>query len=394
MNTRYRRFVMMAILTLGVVTLLGVSAITSAQGSVGDVPTSTRPDLGLSKTDVYWGSYTDYLNRDLSVDFSVSNNSAAADAYTAAHAYSVAIEGASNTNGVTLSSPTPVNVGDIAAGGSAPATIVFNVPVGVGSFSTKLSATADDGDGNSYSYPLDPGATLVYSSNVMPAAISVLDAENQTLVNNFFLNYLAPTDQQGHFMSVSPDGKYLWVSEQISATGGYVAVLDAATGEELKHWDVGAGVANHMSRDGKWLFVASSKTDGVTVFDVENQTYLGTFAVGTATHVIDSSPDGTEIWIEDAPPGYAGKFDIAGLPGTLPTQTGQVYIGGSLHALLAHPNGDYVFVGSSTSGTNIVDVNTMSVVKTFAGGMQESPHNYTISPDAKYLLIGDTGFYT
>lgn len=387
MHLRSRRLIKIAIVMLGVMLLFGVWAISSAQGSVGDMPTSSRPDLSISMTSSYWGNYTNYLNRELSVDYSISNNSAAVNAY------GVEVTGSSNTDGVTLSSTTPVSAGDIAAGSSAPVTLVYHVPEGVGSFHANVTGTASDGT-NDYDYPADPTATLVYSSNVMPAAISVIDVGSQTLVNNFFLNYLSPTSQQGHFMSVSPDGNYLWVSEQISATGGYVAVLDAATGEELKHWEVGAGVANHMTQDGKWLFVASNKTNGVTVFDVVNQEYLGTFAIGTQTHVIDESPDGTKIWIEDAPPGYAGEFDITSLPGTLPTQTGSVYIGGSLHALLVHPNGDYVFVGSSTSGTNIVDINTMSVIKTFAGGMRESPHNYTISPDERYLLVGDTGYYT
>jgi hypothetical protein len=367
--------------------IFSVWAISGAQGSVGDTPTSSRPDLSVSQTGSFWASYADYTAGQLSVSYSVGNSAAAA-------AYDVAITASSNTSGVTVTSALPAAVGDIPAAGSAPVTLVYHVPAGVAVFNASLSGSASDSAGYPYEYPADPAATIVYSSNVMPAAISVIDVDSQSLVNNFFLNYLSPTAQQGHFMSVSPDGNSLWVSEEISATGGYVAVLDADTGQELKHWDVGAGVANHMTHDGRWLFVASNKTSGVAVFDVVNQEYLGTFAIGTATHVIDESPDGTTIWIEDAPPGYAGKFDITGLPGTLPTQTGSVLIGGSLHALLVHPNGDYVFVGSSTSGTNIVDVNTMSVIKTFAGGMRESPHNYTISPDENYLLVGDTGYYT
>lgn len=385
MHLRSRRFVKIAIVVASVMLLFSIWAISSAQGSVGDMPTDTRPGLSISLSGSYWASFADYTLGELSVDYSIS---------AAANAYGVAITDSINSGGVTLSSSLPASAGDIAAGGSAPVTLRYHVPAGVTLFSASLKGTAQDGSGNSYNYPANPASTLVYSSNVMPAAISVIDVDSKSLVNNFFLNYLSPTDQQGHFMSVSPDGQYLWVSEQISATGGYVAVLDADNGQELKHWDVGAGVANHMTHDGRWLFVASNKNNGVNVFDVQNQTYLGNFAVGTGTHVIDESPDGTSIWIEDAPPGYAGRFDITGLPGTLPTQTGSVYIGGSLHALLVHPNGDYLFVGSSTSGTNIVDVNTMSVIKTFAGGMRESPHNYTISPDERYLLVGDTGYYT
>ncbi|MHB9089484.1 MAG: YncE family protein [Thermoleophilia bacterium] len=389
-SRRYvKAMVVLFFMMLCVTMLFGVLSISSATGAVGDTPTNSRPDLNIKVDDSYWASMSDYAARELSVDVTVTNDSAAIDAN------GVAITGSSNTGGVTLSSATPLAVGDIDGGNSAPATLMYHVPMGVIAFSASITGSAmDTGLGNTYYYPTDPSATLVYSANVLPAAISVIDVDNQSLVNNFFLDYLAPTDQQGHFMSVSPDGLYLWVSEQISATGGYVAVLDASTGEELKHWDVGAGVGNHMSRDGSWLFVASNKTGGINVFDVQNQTYLGTFAIGSNNHVMDSDADATELWIEDAPPGYVGRYDITGLPGTLPTPIGTVEIGGSLHALLLHPNGDYVFVGSSTSGTNIVDISTMSVVKTFAGGMQESPHNYTISPDQNYLLVGDTGYYT
>ncbi|MBE0429649.1 MAG: hypothetical protein IBX61_07225 [Thermoleophilia bacterium] len=389
-----RRFAKLAAITLGAMMLTGVWSITDAQGSVGDMPTTTRPDLGISVTNVYWASYADYQERDLSVDFSM-NNKGAADAFN------VAITGSGNTGGVTMSG-TPAAVGDISAGSSAPVMLVYNVPAGVTSFKTSITATAQDGDENSYDYPLNPAANLVYSTNVKPATVSVIDVDSQTLVNNFFLNYLDPNDNQGHFVSLTPDGKYLWVSEQMSATGGYVAVLDAATGEELKHWDVGAGVANFMSRDGKWVFITSQKLASVNVFDVENQTYLGAIPIGSAPHVIDQSPDGTILYVTDLNLGNLRSFDMTSLPGALPAPIATLPIGNLTHALLAHPNGDYVFVGSSgaagTKGTVIVDVNTMSIVMEQAGGVQGglslTPHNYDISPDAKYLVIGDISTYT
>lgn len=385
MHLLSRRFVKTSIVLICIALLIGIWAATSSTSAQGSV-TSTRPDLSVSKTGATWGSYANYLSRELSVGFAVNNDGTS-------DAVDVAITGSTNTDGVTLSSGTPVAVGNIAAAGSAPVTLVYHVPEGVAGFNVNLKASAKDTAGNQYIYPMST-ANLVYSANVLPAAVSVIDVDSQSLVNNFFFNHLAPTDQQGHFMSVSPDGNYLWVSEQISATGGFVAVLDAATGAQLKQWDVGAGVGNYMSRDGRWLFVASAKLNGITVFDVVNQEYLGSFAIGAANHVMDSSPDGNTLWLTDMGLGNLRSFDITGLPGTLPTPIDTIYIGGSLHALLVHPNGQYVFVGSSTSGTNIVDTNTKSIIKTFAGGMRESPHNYTISPDSKYLLIGDTGYYT
>lgn len=374
--------------------LFGMLSISSAQG----VTTSSRPDLSIAVNGVHWGSYADYLAGILTVQFTISNNSAAADAFD------VAITGASNSGGVVLNTSTPMAVGNIASGGSAPVSLQYDVPEIVSLFTTNITATAKDGGlGNTYNYPQDPAATLLYSSNVKPATISVIDVDSQSLVNNFFFSDLAPGDQQGHFLSVSPDGNYLWVSEQISATGGYVAVLDAATGEKLKQWNVGAGVANHMTHDGKWLFVASSKTNSINVFDVASQTYLGSFPLGAATHVMDESPDSTTLWVTDMGLGNLRSFDITGLPGTLPTAKDTIHIGGTMtHALLVHPNGRYVFVGSSGTlgdpGTVIVDTTTNSIVETQAGHMPGGPslhpHNYNISPDQKYLVIGDINAYT
>lgn len=382
-------------MALCVMGLFGIWAISNAQGSVGSMPAPTRPDLSVSVNSSFWGSIADWEARDLTVRFTVSN--------AGPDASSVAITGASANNGVGLLTATPISMGGIATGASANADLHFHVPVGVTWFKTNITASANDSGGNSYNYPVNPGATLLYSTNVKPATVSVIDAGSQTLVNNFFLSYLAPTDQQGHFISVSPDGKYLWVSEQMSATGGYVAVLDATNGQELKHWDVGAGVGNHMSRDGRWLFVASNKINGITVFDVQNQTYLGSFALGAGNHVMDSSPDDTLLWVTDMGLGNLRSFDITGLPGTMPTPVATIHIGGTMtHALLAHPNGKYVFVGSSGTqsdpGTVVVDVQTNSVVLTQAGhmpgGLSLHPHNYEISPDQKYLVIGDINTYT
>ncbi|MBE0428654.1 MAG: hypothetical protein IBX61_02130 [Thermoleophilia bacterium] len=104
-----------------------------------------KPALSLSKTNVYWASYADYTDRNLSVDYSIGNGSALAAAHN------VAISGTVNTNGVTMVSASAV--GNIAGGGSAPATVVYNVPAGVSSFNTTVQATANDLCNNSYSYP-------------------------------------------------------------------------------------------------------------------------------------------------------------------------------------------------------------------------------------------------
>lgn len=241
---------------------------------------------------------------------------------------------------------------------------------------------------------------LGYIANVMPPTLSIFDAEKLTLVDSIVFRDLA-SKQQGHFLSVSPDGKYVWLGENISDTGGFVQVLDLATGEQVRRWDVGAGVANYTTKNGKYLFTSSQKTKNINVFDVANLKYLGDFPVGAAPaapHVIDSSPDDRVLWTTDtdygtaplAPGGNLRSFDISGLPGKLPTALDTIKIGGNLHAVLVHPNGKYVFVGSDQSGDNVVDVATKQIVAKVPG----IPHNYEISPDRKYLLSGETDYAT
>lgn len=105
----------------------------------------TAPALSITKTSTYWGSYADYTAGILSVNYSIGNGSALAGANT------VAIAGSINTNGVTMASAS--SVANIAGGGSAPVTIKYNVPSGVGSFKATVYATAKDLCNNSYAYP-------------------------------------------------------------------------------------------------------------------------------------------------------------------------------------------------------------------------------------------------
>ena len=230
---------------------------------------------------------------------------------------------------------------------------------------------------------------VAYIANVTPPTISVLDLANLTLLDSIVFRPLA-TKQQGHFLSVSPDGKNLWIGEDISDKGGFVQVVDLRTGAVVQKWDVGAGVGNYISRDGRYVFTSSTKTKKINVFDVANVKYLGDFPIGAAPHVFDSSPDGRVLWTTDAKGGNLRSFDISGLPDRLPTPLDTIKIGGTLHAVLVHPNGKYVFVGSDESGDNVVDVATKTIVARVPG----KPHNYDISPDRKYLLSGENDYAT
>ena len=124
--------------------------ITDNTGNIGNgsgmwcVP--GRPNLSLTTPHAYWASYPDYLAGILSVDWTISN--------AGPNAYNVKITGSTNSNGVTVISGVPSTAVNIATGGSATVTIKYNIPVGVSSWHTDMTGSAQDECGNTtYTYP-------------------------------------------------------------------------------------------------------------------------------------------------------------------------------------------------------------------------------------------------
>jgi hypothetical protein len=112
-----------------------------------DLFTCARPSLEISLENPFWASYSDYVLRELSVTWSICNQSGNT-------AYDMRIVGSNNTNGVELSTDTPVVVGDIAGGGSCTSvTLAYQVPWEVTAFFSTTYATTSDYCGITYSYP-------------------------------------------------------------------------------------------------------------------------------------------------------------------------------------------------------------------------------------------------
>lgn len=106
-----------------------------------------KPALSLTMTSIAWASYADFQARELSVGLRITNSGSDV-------ANNVAITGSSNTNGVVLMTAAPIALGSIASSSAADTTAVYLVPTGVGSFRASVTASACDGCGTSYGYPV------------------------------------------------------------------------------------------------------------------------------------------------------------------------------------------------------------------------------------------------
>lgn len=107
---------------------------------------NVKPSLSLSRGSVFWASYADYTARHLSISYAIRNAGAIA-------ANNVLITGSQATQGVSLTTPMSLYVGDLTPGSTTSQTLVYFIPVGVTSFTAKTTASATDACGSTYTYP-------------------------------------------------------------------------------------------------------------------------------------------------------------------------------------------------------------------------------------------------
>lgn len=106
-----------------------------------------KPAVGVSIRSSNWASFADYTARELSVTLRFSNSGTTT-------AFATAMTGSTNTNGVTLSTVTPLSIGDLNGGASTEATVKYHIPPGVGNFKASITGSATDACGTSYTYPV------------------------------------------------------------------------------------------------------------------------------------------------------------------------------------------------------------------------------------------------
>ncbi|MHB9052871.1 MAG: tyrosine-type recombinase/integrase [Thermoleophilia bacterium] len=121
-------------------------ALQSPLSNVASVAT-TIPNLTWGINRIYWASWTDYVNRQLSIDYNLRNiGTGIATGVTVAASYG-------NPTSVYVTTPLPLTVGDITPNSFSTVTIKYYVPTSVGSFTTTTYANCQDDTGRTYWFP-------------------------------------------------------------------------------------------------------------------------------------------------------------------------------------------------------------------------------------------------
>lgn len=134
-----------------------------------------------------------------------------------------------------------------------------------------------------------------YVGNFKDNTVSVVDVDAGRTVTTI------PVDTGPHGMTLSADGRYLYVSSDGAST---VSVLDTSTNRLVKKIDVGKGPHGVTFVPGQnLLLVAVNGGDKVAFVDTTTQSVVGDVRVGKP-HTIAVSPDGRRAYISSQTPGH------------------------------------------------------------------------------------------
>ncbi|MHB1391171.1 MAG: hypothetical protein ACYCXF_08080 [Thermoleophilia bacterium] len=110
------------------------------------MPLAVNPVMSLLNLNTFWASYTDYENHKLSVLMQMSDTGQGT-------AMGTSVTSIMANNGVTVLTPTPIALGNIASGGHTNFVVTYNVPPQVTAFNTNVHASCQDTGGAWYYYP-------------------------------------------------------------------------------------------------------------------------------------------------------------------------------------------------------------------------------------------------
>jgi len=237
--------------------------------------------------------------------------------------------------------------------------------------SNQVIATVSVGDGP-HVVVVNPKGDFVYVANYLGNTVSVIDTQNNTLVNTFS----AGASPDG--LAITPNGTELYVANNVSS--GTVTILNAATGAIVNTVTVGEDPRFlSISPNGKLAYVANEDSGTISVIDTKTQKVTTSITIGLHASSATFSTNGKLAYAcED----FASKVFVidtahSAIAHTIDTAEDPLYC-------VVNPKGGDVYIDNFNIATISVIKNNKAI-KTFLPG--EVPSVPAVTPNGKYLYI-------
>ena len=241
----------------------------------------------------------------------------------------------------------------------------------------------------------------VYVADEGANTVSVIDATSFKKIGSI------PVGQGPHNVQVSPDGKWVWVTnngdppkaadtmgaEPMSksehgamAGAGAVWAIDAAAGAVVAKVLVGKHPAHVVvAGDGRTAYITNGGDNTVSVVDTAAQRVIGVIPVGASPHGLRISPDGKQVWVANLKGGTVSVIDTA-----TRKQVAQIAAGKGPAQVGFTPDGRLGFVSLSEEN-KVAMINPVSrkVIRKIAVGTV--PIQLHATPDSALVLVANQG---
>ena len=193
-------------------------------------------------------------------------------------------------------------------------------------------------------------------------------------------------------ISVSPDGKYVYVTHPLSNMVSVIPTSDSNA--EIETIDVGVranGIS--VSPDGKYVYVThlDNKLSVISLSDNNTVIEVKTITVGNRPWGVAVSPNGEYVYVSNS-----GDSTISVISTTEILESDnpviEIITAGNVHKGVAiSPNGEYVYVSNYSDGTvSVISISDNNIeIETIDVG--ENPTGVAVSPDGKYVYVSNSG---
>ncbi len=224
---------------------------------------------------------------------------------------------------------------------------------------------------------VDPGGRRIYVAGTNQ--IGVLHAHTLEMIRTLIIPASGVNQPNPQGIAVSPDGRWLLVSEAVA--GGRVTVLDINNNYIVEDTQVMAsgntprGIA--VSPDNTHAYIAVSGDDNeIWSYDLTSLTVDARIVVGASPASVAVTPDANWLYVTNAPANTVNYYELATGGG------GEIDFGPGIAptALAITPDGFNVFVSSDSNSIQVIDILSKLVTQINVGGASAG---VAVSPEGK-----------
>jgi len=238
----------------------------------------------------------------------------------------------------------------------------------------------------------DGGHILIVNSGAGVQALQVVSTADSRVVQT--IPYTVPHDV---FIGVvySPDGKSAYASGggenvvhtfSVRADGTLSPTGDIVIGTSTQN-PYPAGLS--VSPDGKTLYVANNLANTVAIVDVASRTVTATVSVGTSPYTTLVDQFNGMVYVSNWGDGTVSELD----PQTR-TVVSIIAVGNHPSAMTLSPHGQLYVADSDSDAVSVVvdkEIRRFSVAPTSTAPLSSSPVGLAVSPDGKLLYVANAG---